>query len=208
MTLHIQAATTITGMEWTELVSQSIPALAAVLGGAVTGGIQFVNRKSERNQEKELKKEELNHAKNEAAQERIHAHVEQQKQAVRQFLLTLRDQQNRLIEVREYIREQKEDKDLVGVDGEKFEYMYSYETACICRQKVIQAWDQLELVATDDLLKRASSAVGNALNDKQVYDDCDIFPGVRSSSKHPPKTFENLVADLRSATSNLHTRLN
>lgn len=194
-------------MEWTELVSQSIPALAAVLGGAVTGVIQFVNRKSERNYEEELKKEGLNQARSEAAQERKYIHVEQQKEAVRQFLLTLRDQQNKLIQARTYIREQKEEKELKGHDIALLEWEVARETLPTCRQTVIQAWDQLELVATDKHLKDASNAVGKALLEPEAYSDSHIFPGLGNAGQEPPVPFEELVSDLRNATSTLYSRL-
>ncbi|MBD8029554.1 MULTISPECIES: hypothetical protein [Corynebacterium] len=191
-------------MEWTEVVSQALPALAAIFGGLVTGGVQYINRNGDRKHERQLKKDEHAQEERRTSQERAYANIERQEEAVKRFLHMLREQQAAIAETRLTVRENRADEEYPTFEERLKEEQIVGEVAYIGRRKVIQAWDMLELVATDGSLKEVSATIGKALREDNRYSDTDIFPAADLGSHYPEPQFEDLLSDLREATARMH----
>ena len=190
-------------MEWTEVASQALPALAALLGGVVTGGFQYLNHRGDRKHERRLKNDDYEREEKRISQERDYGHIERQEEAVKNFLQTVREQQNAVAEVRNSFSRNRK----IPGPPDIFESVEEEETiwavAFSGRHKAIQAWDMLELVATNDDLKKASTAIGRALREETPYSLTDIFPLLEGVTSFPPREFEDLLGDLREATAKI-----
>lgn len=185
-------------MDWPTVVSQSLPALAAILGALVTGLMQNRNRAGDREHELAIKKADDEKEEARLKREERLEHVKNQREAVRVFLDTTRGLQAKSVERYGDFRARQRNGDA------NFDFFEdTYRAAVVARTEMVQAWEVMDATLSDESLRSVSAPVGRALQESLVYSGTDIGLATEDSWNNPHPSFEDLLSDLREASARL-----
>lgn len=203
-----------TETDWASVVSQGLPALAAILASAIAGLIQLWSKAGDRKHERILKAEESHREDVRLAEQRAREHIESQGTAVKNFLHAVREQQSAALEARgpfldEFRDETERRPGVFRAQPELFEGRLSERTenlAKVGRRKILEAWEIMDSSLVDEDLRSASKEIGQALQDIRNYDDGRLFPGLQIPLFRDSQDIEPLLHRLREASANLLKR--
>lgn len=200
-----------TGADWASVVSQSLPALAAILASAVTGLLQIWNKAGDRKHERKLKEEESRREDARLAAQQQTEHIESQRKAVRDFLHTVRVQQRTALEEQSVLLDELRKYESTRTAEDPLEpptfsiHDNIDNIAEIGRRKIIEAWEILDFSLTDKKLRLTSSEIGSVLHASWSYNETHLFPGLRIGYSSDSQDIEPLLQQLRDQSSTLVT---
>lgn len=201
-------------MEWSIVLQNLVTALAAIGGAGVTGYWQFRNRGRDREHEKDLKGMERTHQLEDLSAQQQREHVREQRIAVQEFFRCFREQQVSVAEVRSVYNEQEAFslRKLNAGDDTGVEWDVNsnklLSAGRLARQRVLQAWEVMDLsLATVDL-RGVSKEIGRALNGDTGFYDHHIFPDLDlgNAGRFTDPRFQSLLENLRQKIAELNTR--
>lgn len=194
---------TSTETDWAAVVSQGLPALAAILASAVTGLIQLWSKSGDRRHERILKAEESDREDVRLAEHRIREHIESQRTAVKTFLHTVRGQQSAVLEAQGPFVEDFRDTEDESPHADSRLWERTANLAQVGRRKILEAWEIMDASLVDENLRSVSNEIRKALQDTLTYDDTQLFPGLLLPHSSNSQSLEPLLQRLREASADL-----
>ncbi|MCS5479819.1 hypothetical protein NYP18_09115 [Corynebacterium sp. YIM 101645] len=197
--------------DWASVVSQGLPALAAILASAIAGLIQLWSKAGDRRHERILKAEESHREDVRLDEQRAREHIEGQRAAVKNFLHAVREQQSIALQNQapflEDLRDAKE-KNIDAFEDRSWEledhlWERTGNLAQVGRRKMLEAWEVMDSSVVDEGLRSVSNEIRQALQDATTYGDKHLFPGLRGLFSSESQDLEPLLHRLREASADL-----